>query len=294
MIRSNLQLFALSAALLFSLLNARTTCAQQTATAVDSPLNTLVLIEDNARNLHVGADLDAVYQYWKPNFGLIGAGSAAQYAQKASDVTLEPLLALAPENIVRDAVVQAIEQTLARHGMTALSTRFQDKPNAAQFQRFPKYDNVKRWVLVQFDDSHDITVIPLALSGDLRQVRLSLRLSVYSVSDGEMRKRISFRNILLFGPPVDATTSHLALEHWGADRATALDVGLRTAISELVKLAISDEDFGESATKDDFVDLLAHRGPQRIRGRLIRYRDGNALIINQSGNLLVVPAIRML
>jgi hypothetical protein len=294
MIRSNLQLFALSAALLFSLFNVRTTCAQQTATAVDSPLNTLVLIEDNARNLHVGADLDAVYQYWKPNFGKIGAASAAQAAQKASDVTLEPLLALAPKNIVRDAVVQAIEQTLARHGMTALSTRFQDKPNAAQFQRFPKYDNVKRWVLVQFDDSHDITVIPLALTGDLRQVRLSLRLSVYSVSDGEIRKRISLRNILLFSPPVDATTSHLALEHWGTDRATALDVGLRTAVSELVKLAISDEDFGESATKDDFVDLLAHRGPQRIRGRLIRYRDGNALIINQSGNLLVVPAVRML
>ncbi len=294
MIRSKLHPLALSATLICAALGIGTASAQEGTTAVDRPLDTLVLIQDDVRDLHVGADLEGVYAYLQPTYGLFGAGVTTQYIQKATDVTLEPLLARAPKSIVRDAVVQATGQTLAKHGMTVLTTLFQDKPKIAQFQRFPTASKAQRWVLIEFDDSHDVTIVPVALTADLRQVRLSLRVSVYSALDGEMRKRLSVRNILFFGQPVDSATSHLAREHWSFDGATPLDSGLRTALSELMELAISDEDFGESAKSDDFVDLLAHRGPQRIKGRLIRYRDGKALIINRSGNLLVVPAARVL
>jgi hypothetical protein len=178
--------------------------------------------------------------------------------------------------------------------MRVRKTLLQDKPKVAQFQHFPNVEGVQRWVLIEFDSSHDQTAIPVALTSDLRQVRLSFRVSVYSASGRDMRERLSVRNILLFGEPLDTANSHLALEQWGSNGGKELDSALRTAMSEALELAINGEALGEPAKDGDLVDLLSNRGPQRIDGRLIRYRDGKALIVDQSGHLLLVPCLRVL
>jgi len=109
-----------------------------------------------------------------------------------------------------------------------------------------------------------------------------------------MRNRLITRSVLFFGEYLAAENSQAALDHWGENNASALDSAIQTAVLELFGIVFSDSEFAEKAGKDQVVELLNARGPQRIPGRLASFDNGRAIIVDKSGNLIAVPALRIM
>lgn len=268
----------------------------------ETPLTAAVIADQHVGELHVLAPLaGSVSMPYMPSSGNILAdalggaigGAIAQQQmlirmQNQADAVLEPLLLPLGKAGVQPIVRRGIALGLERAGLVQRAMAYTRKADEEAFERLPGAKSNERWVVVD-NGAAAASVIPrpIAISEDLRQFRVALRLEVLGDVKFNARRQHQ-RDVVYYSDPLPES-AQLALAALTADDGARFRSALEAVVADAVAVAAADTGPAAEAGDDEFVDIINRAGAQRIPGTLVSHVDGRALI--RGGDSLVsIPA----
>lgn len=266
--------------------------AETTQETPDTAQPAMALIDNSATRLHVALDLT----------GMLGVGNGlvvnliiANDEQARVDTTIEALNARLPEGLLIRAVRKGLAAAVQEHGLDLRQALLVPEPRAELLAKVKNSAEIDRALLLRFGTNiQSGNSYPIAITPDFRQLRISLNVELLERRNRAFR-RISKQTVSVLSAPASVHLGAHAQDAWAANDGALMAQTIEAAVRRACALALAPPPVTESEiAADEYVDVITALGGERYRGRVVDRHGHELLIARQGGDLLVVPALRVL